>query len=82
MQTKKQQKLVTDAIKNTTTYKCRNVEFSTAGQGDSLRVIVWSPSASTNSFHSIEIGAMAQAMGFNAYVSYNEDEDRCELNIF
>ena len=82
MKTKKQQKLVTDAIKNTTTYQCENVEFSTDGQGDSLRVIVWSPNASTNSFHAIEIGAMAEAMGFRSYVSYNEDEDRCEMNIF
>lgn len=82
MNTKKQQKLVTDAIKNTTTYRCGNVDFSTTGQGDSLRVIVWSPNASFNTFHSIEIGAMAEAIGFRSYVSYNEDEDRCELNIF
>ena len=82
MKTKKQQKLVTDAIKNTTTYKCGNVEFSTEGQGDSLRVIVWSPDVSNNTFHSIETGAMVEAMGFHSYVSYNEDEDRCELSIF
>jgi hypothetical protein len=25
---------------------------------------------------------MAEAMGFRSYVSYNEDEDRCELDIF
>ena len=82
MKTKKQQKLLTDAIKNTTTYRCQNIEFSTSGKDDSLRVIVWSPNTSTNAFHSIEIGAMAEAMGFRSYVSYNEDEDRCELDIF
>ena len=82
MNTKKQQKLVTDAIKNTKAYGWKNIKFSTNGVGDNLSVKVWSANNSSNAFHSIEIGAMAEAMGFCSYVSYNKVEDRCELTIF
>ena len=72
--------LVINAIRNTTTYEAGNIEF----KADDLfeRVNVWSPDTSTGTFHAVEIGAMAQAMGFNAYVRYNEEYKRCELSIF
>jgi hypothetical protein len=77
MKTKKQIKLITDAIKNTTTFEVGNIEFEV----QEWRVSVWSTNNYNGSFHSIEIGAMAQSMGFSAYVTYNEDEKRCELSI-
>ena len=71
--------LVMNAIRNTTTYKVGNIEF----KSDALeRINVWSPDTTNGSFHAIEIGAMAQAMGFNAYVRYSEKNQRCELSIF
>jgi hypothetical protein len=78
MKTKKQIKLITDAIKNTTTFQVGNIEFKTSTE----RLDVWTTNAHSGSFHAIEIGAMAEAMGFRSYVSYNEDEERCELSIF
>lgn len=78
MKTKKQIKLITDAIKNTTTFQVGNIEFET----EKDRVKVWTTDSYNGSFHAVEIGAMAQSMGFNAYVTYNSEEERCELAIF
>ena len=78
MKTKKQIKLITDAIKNTTTFKVGNIEF----EEKKHTVDVWTTNTYNGSFHAIEIGAMAQSMGFSAYVSYNKDEERCEMSIF
>lgn len=77
MKTKKQIKLITDAIHNTTTFQVGNIKFKTEKE----RVNVWT-TRTYGSFHAVEIGAMAQAMGFNAYVRYNEENQRCELSIF
>ena len=71
-------KLLTDAIKNTTTYKVGNIEFRV----EKDRVYVWSPDTYNGTFHATEIGTMAEAMGFNAYVRYNEERLRCEMSIF
>jgi hypothetical protein len=78
MKTKKQIKLITDAIKNTTTFEIGNIEVETSND----RVSVWTTETLNGSFHAVEIGAMAQAMGYNAYVTYNVAEERCELSIF
>jgi len=78
MKTKKQIKLITDAIKNTTTWEVGNIELEASNE----RVNVWTTETLNGSFHAVEIGAMAQAMGYNAYVTYNELKQRCELSIF
>ena len=78
MKTKKQVKLMTDAIQNTTTFQVGNIKFET----EKDRVTVWTTDCYKGSFHAVEIGAMAQSMGFHSYVSYNAEEERCELAIF
>jgi len=79
MKTKTQLKLVTDAIKNTTTYNLKQIELKIE---NASRVVVWSTNSHNGAFHSTETASMVQSMGFNAYVSYNEEEERCELVIF
>ena len=78
MKTKKQIKLMTDAIQNTTTFQVGNIGFETGKD----RVTVWTKNSYNGSFHAVEIGAMAQSMGFHTYVTYNDEEERCELDIF
>ena len=71
-------KLMIEMLKNTSDYRCENVDYEDLAHHDGISV--YSKAGRNGVFNSPELAAMFQAAGFHSFCDYRNN--RVELVIF